>query len=248
MRLVLFYGGKARLRSATINVEGARLQVADCKSFVWQYYEIFYREFYFFTTTNAMPLIIDCGSNVGTSCLYFSRTYPGARIIAFEADKHIASILNNNIRDNNLQGVEVHVAAVWTSAGEISFAGDGADGGSISPSGIGEMVKTIRLRDELAKHEKIDFIKMDIEGAETAVLEDCADQLNKVDALFIEYHSFIAQPQTLHKILALLNDAGFRVNCDVQAKVNRPFVRRTINDDMDFQMNIFASRANGKSI
>lgn len=41
----------------------------------------------------------------------------------------------------------------------------------------------------LASHEKIDFLKIDIEGAERYVLPRMASELGKVDNIFVEYHS-----------------------------------------------------------
>src|SRR5688500_10055596 len=48
--------------------------------------EIFVREIYRFETDIRNPVIIDCGSNIGLSVLYFHKSYPGARILAFEPD------------------------------------------------------------------------------------------------------------------------------------------------------------------
>ena len=68
-------------------------------------------------------------------------------------------------------------------------------------------VETIDL-DELIDGE-VDFLKMDIEGAETGVL--CGSQkLDKVKQLFIEYHSFVDDKQKLSDLLSCLIKNGFR--------------------------------------
>ena len=46
-------------------------------------------------------------------------------------------------------------------------------------------VESLRLRDLLIEYEQIDFLKMDIEGAEVDVIEDCTNLLSKNDRLFI---------------------------------------------------------------
>ncbi len=55
------------------------------------------------------------------------------------------------------------------------------------------MVRTVRLADYLIG-DRIDLLKIDIEGAEVPVLEDCAARLDWVDRVFVEYHSFTDLP------------------------------------------------------
>jgi hypothetical protein len=69
-------------------------------------------------------------------------------------------------------------------------------------------VRTVRLRDYL--DQPIEFLKLDIEGAEVPVLLDCSDRLEQVEHLFVEYHSFIGLPQPLDCLISILRSAGFR--------------------------------------
>jgi hypothetical protein len=101
-------------------------------------------------------------------------------------------------------------------------------------------VQAVRLRPHLAG-KPVDLLKIDIEGAETLVLKDCADLLSNVERLFVEYHSFGDRPQTLHEVLAILSDAGFRVYVS-SAGSAQPFVRRESYLGMDMQLNIFAMK------
>jgi hypothetical protein len=103
-------------------------------------------------------------------------------------------------------------------------------------------VKAVRLRSYLAG-ETVDLLKIDIEGAETVVLKDCADLLSNVERLFVEYHSFEDRPQTLQELLAVLSGAGFRVHAETIGVTSQPFVKRQTYLGMDMQMNIFADRA-----
>jgi hypothetical protein len=63
------------------------------------------------------------------------------------------------------------------------------------------------LRDYLA--EPVDFLKMNVEGAEYDVLADSADCLRMIREMVVEYHHVPGLPRTLHKILALLDERGF---------------------------------------
>ena len=114
MWLLFRYGSYPRNRPTTISFRNYRFDVPDAFSFVWQIKEIFADEFYCFKATTPQPLILDCGANIGTSITYFKQLYPDARIIAFEADAHIGQVLAQNLRQNNLRGVEIVNKAVWT--------------------------------------------------------------------------------------------------------------------------------------
>jgi hypothetical protein len=102
-------------------------------------------------------------------------------------------------------------------------------------------IPTIRLKDYLTT--PVDFLKIDIEGAEWEVLEDCAGQLQQVENLFVEYHSAPGKKQYLPELLAVLERAGFRLYIK-EAWNNRPvpFVPLHYRPFWDLQLNIYAYR------
>src|SRR5271169_1281292 len=59
--------------------------------------EIFLTGDYFFSTTTSSPNILDCGSNIGMSILYFKNLYPDARILGFEPDPDTFGMLRRNV-------------------------------------------------------------------------------------------------------------------------------------------------------
>jgi hypothetical protein len=89
----------------------------------------------------------------------------------------------------------------------------------------------------------VDFLKIDIEGAETETLKDCADRLGNVENLFVEYHSFDGERQTLDTLIGILAGAGFRLHVHSPNASPQPFVHRDLNAGMDLQLNIFAFRS-----
>ena len=97
-----------------------------------------------------------------------------------------------------------------------------------------------RLRDLLDR--EVDMLKLDIEGAETEVLRDCAAELHCVKNLFVEYHSYLNQPQTIDEILGILKASGFRVYLESDQQLRQPFLWRPIKLGMDLRLNIFAYR------
>ena len=155
------------------------------------------------------PLIIDCGANIGLSVIYMKMFYPDARIIAFEPDERNFELLKKNIEAFGLSNVEAHQEAVWTEDTELRFASQGSMSSRIDEN-VSENtipVNAIRLRNFL--NRPVDFLKIDIEGAEYQVMKDIADQLHFVSHLFLEYHGTFAQNGELSNLFMLLVDKGF---------------------------------------
>ncbi|GAB4054488.1 FkbM family methyltransferase [Spirosoma litoris] len=242
--LAFQYGDRSRNQAVDVTFGPYRFRVPDALSFVWQYREIFVDEFYKFSTTSPNPVIFDCGTNIGTSVVYFRQNYPNARIVAFEADEQISATLQDNLRKNQITGVEVITKAVWTNEEGIWFGSDQADSASIFSQTDRKLVPSVRLRDVLLRETHIDMLKMDIEGAETAVLTDCHDALAHVKNLFVEFHAYLDHPQTLAEVMNVLEKSGFRYYINTSQYRHAPLVNHRYkgNDSMDLQLNIFAYR------
>ena len=101
-------------------------------------------------------------------------------------------------------------------------------------------VPTCRLRDYLT--QRVDLLRLDIEGAEVDVLLDCADLLGEVRNLAVDYHSLFNRPQRLDELMGLLTRAGFRMHFLAASQSPSPLLYRTVQGGMDAQLHIFAFR------
>ncbi|MEA5503464.1 FkbM family methyltransferase [Halotia wernerae UHCC 0503] len=232
-----------RYTLTTTNILGTEISLVDSASFIFMYKEILESQIYKFKTNSCTPIIIDAGANIGLSTLYFKQLYPQSKIIAFEPDTRVFAALKENIAAFSLTNVDLVNKAVWSSETILKFMSEGADAGRIvqvDKSKEIQEVSTIRLRDYL--NQKVDFLKIDIEGAETEVINDCQDLLINVDNLFVEYHSFVNQPQTLSNLIDILSRANFRFYIDAPIKCQHPFYEHGQYMGMDQQLNIFAFR------
>jgi FkbM family methyltransferase len=220
---------------------GPTITLPDSASFVWTYRDIFQRELYAFRARSERPYIIDGGANIGLSVLYFKRLYPLAEIVAFEPDPYIFGLLEQNLRSHGHDDVRLERRALWSSETRLSFHGDGADGGRVGREEAGgTAVQAVRLPPYLDRH--VDLLKLDIEGAETEVLGDCREALDKVERLYLEYHSTVGQPQTLHVVLEILASAGFRVQILPCSVASRPLIDPPVASGMDLQLHVFGIR------
>ncbi len=243
LRFLFLKGGKKRYQPCKVSFQGYKFEIPDALSFVWQYKEIFVDRSYEFKTSGIPSVILDCGANVGLSALFFSIHYPQAKIIAFEADPVIAGYLTANLERNGVQNVTVITKAAWINENDLEFGSEGADGGSIhSSSGKKVKIKAARLKDVIESYPSIDMLKMDIEGAEREVLDDCKSVLHKVKNIFVEYHDYFEQPQYLSNICSILESHGFRYYVSSPHLKRLPMQSSGKTQGMDLQLNIFAHR------
>ncbi len=205
---------------------GPRIELVDPCSFLAMHEEIFDREIYRFVAPNDSPRILDCGANIGLSVCYFKRLYPRSRITAFEPDPAVYACLKRNCEALNLTAVELIPRAVWTHWGTLPFCQEGSDAGRLAaPDEAPTMrVDACRLNDFL--REPVDFLKMDVEGAEGELLADCSSALANVRTCFVEYHSFAGRPQKLDAVTGILSAAGFRLHVHPVFWSHQPFIRR----------------------
>jgi FkbM family methyltransferase len=198
----------AKMNEGTARFLGYTVRFTDGPNFYMQYKDEFVRRSYHFDAQRPDPLIIDGGSNIGMSILYFKHVYPKARIIGFEPDPAIFELLNDNVTRNGLRDVHLVPAGLGAKAGTANFSPDGTAGGQV---GSGTM--SVRL-DQLSSYldQPVDFLKLNIEGQELPVLQEVEEsgRLRNVRELVIEYHGWPGSSQLLGPLLDLLERQGFR--------------------------------------
>ena len=191
-----FLAGLLKRRITRESIFGYQVHFYDYETFATLFEELYVAEVYYFSTSSPKPLIVDCGSNIGLAVLYFKRLYPESRVIAFEPDRATFEKLELNVSSNNLTDVNLVNKALYDSVGSVPFF--------ISPDKPGLLVQSTR-KENLARSEEtsvetemlssyltepVDFLKMDIEGAEDHVLKDLNEsgKLALVREIVLEYH------------------------------------------------------------
>lgn len=198
-----------------VQLLGFDLFINDAENFRILRKDVFEKRIYHFDSTADAPLVLDAGANIGMSTLYFKHVYPDARIIAFEPDPIVLPYLRRNVAGNGLADVCIVPSALSDGSGSQTLLADGKYSSTLEShatpgtrsAGVPREVSCVRLGDYLT--EPVDFLKMNIEGAEWDVLRDAEPRLSRVRAMVIEYHHLPGLPRTLHKILDLLDRSGF---------------------------------------
>lgn len=231
-----------RYKKASVSINKKRIVFIDSLSFFYQYRDIFQDKIYNFKSKSESPRIIDCGSNIGLSVIFFKEKYPESRVISFEPDPSIFLVLKENIERNDYKNVELINKAVWINEKDLEFIQDGSDGGRlfIEKENLEKKISVPSVRLASFLEEYVDLLKIDIEGAETVVLQSCKEKLNNVENIFIEYHSIANEKQNLHHLLNILSENDFRVYIHSLSRKKQPFIRSNECSFFDMQLNIFA--------
>ena len=179
-------------------------------------HEVFVNGAYAFEPPTRRPRIVDCGANIGMSVIFFKSLYPEAEVLAFEPDPRTFARLRENVEVNRLAQTRLVNAAVAGAPGTLPFysdaAGDGSLVASLDPARGGSVavaVKVVRLSSFVDR--TIDFLKIDVEGAEHAVVDDLIDSgsIVHVREMVIEVHSDPDGSRNRDDLIARLDGAGF---------------------------------------
>lgn len=153
-----------RHESFRTDIFGPTITGVDGKSFYYSCREIFRDRIYEFRTDTRTPRILDIGSNVRLSLLFFKHRYPKCNLSGFEPDPNVCETAQHNLDSLGLSEIELLQKAVWIEDTSLSFHAEGADGGHIeSPGATTDGSFTVEACDLRSfRQEPIDFLKMDI--------------------------------------------------------------------------------------
>ncbi|MFH0971931.1 MAG: FkbM family methyltransferase [Candidatus Micrarchaeota archaeon] len=188
------------VRSSSENTLGFKIRFIDFQMFYNLFREIFLRKQYFFKATTPRPRILDCGGNIGIVTLFFKYYYPHSQIEVFEPGRKTFELLQKNVKSNHLGNVGLHNIALGGKLGKTTFysskeAETGGGGDTI-------VVEKGFKKEEFSAYavhvaplsgyirQKIDFAKIDIEGAEHEVLEELSKggKMRLINEMILEYH------------------------------------------------------------
>jgi FkbM family methyltransferase len=176
--------------------------------------EVFTSDLYYFESTNHQPKIIDAGAHIGLATLYFKQIFPGAVITALEPNPESFNLLEKNIFENQLDDVTALQIALSNQEGqETLFLDESSEKWHSTASfhqgswvGSQKSTQVLVRTQTLDKFidQPIDFLKLDIEGAEQKVLFHAQDKLYLVKEMHIEFHTHPSQ--SLEKLVELLEE------------------------------------------
>jgi FkbM family methyltransferase len=170
-------------------------------------------------------VVVDVGANIGLYAIALAkRVGDGGKVHAFEPDPANFRALDRHCRLNQVTArVVLYQVAVAGTDGRVAFeAGRGFES-HISSGVLVSEVDGVRL-DSVFARDRIDILKIDVEGFEEAVLKGASELLSDrargPRIIYIEVHPYAWGEirTTSETLLTLLTDYGYRVE-DLSGKV-----------------------------
>lgn len=166
------------------------------------YNQIFVHREYDFPVAAQPAVIVDAGTNIGLSAIYFARRFPHATIFALEPERSNFDLLvENTARYNNVVAIN---KALWKEPTTLDLfdpgpgrAGLQKDGFQTfthderAPNGVpAGKVAAIDIEQLMREHGlvHIDILKIDVEGAEREIFQHSQDWIDRVGIIAVELH------------------------------------------------------------
>jgi FkbM family methyltransferase len=173
---------------------------------------------YSFATPNPAPRILDCGANIGMATLFFKALYPAASITAVEPAPETFERLQLNVASNHLRDVTLINAALAEREGSMVMHDHHCEPGSLIATTMGSAIGATRSVPAITLSSLLersaDFVKLDIEGAEYAVMREvvASGRTRQVRQLVLEFHDADTRAEELGSMIAALGAAGMQVD------------------------------------
>lgn len=161
--------------------------------------------------------IVDAGANIGAFTLFAARSAPEARVIALEPFPSTFDRLRDHVRESpGRERIECLNRALCGSDGARAMDDSprkasqfrGVLDGSAGQPGVAVEAMTLPALMEQGPLERIDLLKLDIEGSEYEVIESTPPEfLRRIREIVMEYHPNGSK----HTLFGKLADAGFEV-------------------------------------
>lgn len=142
-------------------------------------------------------VILDLGANIGLTMAYFAWRYPRARVVGVELDADNVALARRNTAAWANRCEVIH-AAVWSSDGLVHYGGwpGGTSGYQVTHTTEGTPVRAVSIATLLREYSgQVDYMKVDVEGAERELLQDGTDWANKVRCIKVELHGDYASDE-----------------------------------------------------
>lgn len=194
--LFLFTSRFRKVRTENIKIRGVKhpITLSNFKEDVGTLSQVFFSLEYKINKKLSPQFIIDCGANIGLSAVYFANKYPNATIIAVEPDfgNFTYLELNSKLYPN----IICLNRAIWSKPVHMAVVDPGRGGWGLrtveaaESSGL-ESITIDQIMDQY-QMDRIDLLKIDIEGAEKELFTSGYESwLLKTHFLAIELHDFI---------------------------------------------------------
>jgi FkbM family methyltransferase len=129
-------------------------------------------------------ICLDVGANIGTKSLFLARHASAGCVVSIEAAPSVLECLALNVEENLIKNVIIKRCAIGDKSGHVFFKDDSAYG-HVAEDGVAVPMATLPdIVNELGLN-RVDFIKIDVEGLEFSILKNSIDLINEKKSLVL---------------------------------------------------------------
>ena len=167
-------------------------------------------------------VVFDCGGYHGMYSLIVSKAIgEKGRVYCFEPDEGNYDVVKQNLERNGVKNVILVKMGLWGSEATLTFAKNLSHSSHIAldgkPAGETTSINTTTIPAFCQKEKlgRLDFVKMDIEGAELEAIDASLAFLKerKVDFAIASYHMRDGEP-TCKKLVKMLSSIGYAAHTE----------------------------------
>lgn len=163
----------------------------------------------------ARTVVLDIGAHKGFFALYVRALNETVPVLCYEPEEVNYAALKKHLELNKIQGITTKNVAVAQSEGTLllNVSEDSHNHSIVVAPGttVQKKVNATTLEKIVNKFEKVDVLKMDVEGAEFQIFENTAPEvLQKIGTVFMEYHQYGPSMQA-EVLKTIFEKAGFLV-------------------------------------
>jgi len=163
-------------------------------------------------------VVLDVGAGIGRDTIYFARKVgKEGLVIAIEPEPKNLVCLRANIAEKRISNVLVIEKAAWSCGGKLKlYLGESiADHSATRDFGRGSIEVQADTLDNIISDlrvNKVDFIKMDVEGAELEALEGAERVLSMAKKVVVAAYHIRNGEVTSLRVSQFLKNRGFQVH------------------------------------
>jgi len=151
--------------------------------------------------------IIDAGGYIGDASVYFLNRFSNCRVLCLEPDPENYALAVRNLQSYSNRAVVLQ-KGLWSFPTRLSLSGSFVGTHLVEATYENDTVEVCDVETLLRDYgiDRLDILKLDVEGAEDVILQESAQWLPKVKTLIVEFHGIDRRK----KGIEFLQGQGFR--------------------------------------
>jgi FkbM family methyltransferase len=202
-------------------------------------------------------IVVDVGANVGLHTLGLaSRVGPEGRVHALEPDPENFELLAKGVKHALFTNVRLHQAAAADKKGTLTLYVSAANRGDHRTVPAAKTrqsfeVSSVALDELLAEEPRVDFVKIDVQGAEVSVLRGLRETIRRSPGIGILCElcpeQLLRAGTSAQELFLYLEEGGLAAHRILATGETEPIAKEAVNEEAERSgyLNIFFTTASG---